>query len=132
MPSPTSEIVMPAQRTRKSRYFSGASRPLRASPPGRSSASWLCCIGRRRRVEIQLRRCRTCSAKKLCECRRAHRLREQVALPELTAEFFERGRLFGQLDSFSDNLEREARAERDDRGGQRLVVLGANERTVHL
>ena len=44
MPSPTSETVIPAQSRRKSRCRSGARRLTREKPPGRSSASWLCCM----------------------------------------------------------------------------------------
>jgi hypothetical protein len=38
-PSPRSEIVIPAQSRRKSRWRSGSRVATRASPPGRSSAS---------------------------------------------------------------------------------------------
>jgi len=39
IPSPTSETVMPAHRSRKSRWRSGANRFRRLNPPGRSRPS---------------------------------------------------------------------------------------------
>src|SRR5207249_8574418 len=63
---------------------------------------------------------------------RIHRTGEEKSLPELAPELFERAGLLGKLDSFRDDLEREARAERDDRRGQRAVFLRPDERSVHL
>src|SRR3954452_15010338 len=88
-PSPISEMQAPPHSSRKSRWRSGASRPPRATPPARSSASWLCSIGellgglreeRQRVVGV-------------------HRLREVVALAEVATKVAQRVPLLLQLDA---------------------------------
>src|SRR6187200_3482938 len=124
MPSPRSEIVIPAQRMRKSRCLSGASRLMREKPPGRSSASWLCCTA-----------CDLVDAEVevFDQCVAAHRLGEQESLAELAAEFPKRTDLLGGLDSLGYDFEIEAVAHGDDGARQAgFLVLLRQERAVHL
>src|SRR5919109_3036741 len=127
MPSPRSEMVIPVHRRRKSRWRRGARRLTREKPPGRSSASWLCCmrpslVGRLL-VLVEVREERL-----VC-----HRLCEEEALTEVAAEVPKRRDLFRELDSLRHDVEVERRAERDDRRDQPgLLVLAREERAVHL
>src|SRR5215213_7569045 len=99
MPSPRSETVIPVQRSRKSRWRRGARRLTRENPPGRSSASWLCCmrpslVGRLL-VLVEV----------LDERLVVHRLRKEEALAEVAAEVAKRRDLFGDLDAFRHDVE---------------------------
>src|SRR4051812_6821826 len=101
-PSPISEMQAPPHSSRKSRRRSGASRPPRATPPARSSASWLCSIGNRLGRPREERQ----------RVVRVHRLREEVALAEVAPEVAEGLHLLLQLDPLRDDLEVERRAQR--------------------
>src|SRR5919204_37281 len=120
--------VPPIQRTRKSRCFSGTKRCRLEKPPGRSSCSKLCCIGRRPSANVDLLRL----AEEAEQCLRPHWAGEQETLTELTAEVLQRPLLFRQLDALGDDLQRQACAQGDDRGLQRDVLARADERPVHL
>src|SRR2546421_10687343 len=62
-----------------------------------------------------------------------HRLGEQEALAELTAEVAQRRDLLWQLDPFCNHVEIEAVADRDDRAGEaRIALFGPEERAIHL
>src|SRR5690242_7804152 len=123
MPSPTSETAMPLQRTRKSRCRSGARSRARSKPPGRSSASWLCCIARR--VEVGVGPFRP-ACEERGEVRAGHRTGEQEALADLAAEVVQGALLLRELDALGDDVEVEAHAERDDRRLQRDVLAGTD------
>jgi len=58
---------------------------------------------------------------------------KEEALAELAAEIAKRSHLLGKLDPFGDNVELEARSKGDDcRGQAGVLVLGGEERAVHL
>ena len=49
---------------------------------------------------------------------RVHRPREQEPLPEVAPELSQSVGLLGNLDALGDDLERQRRAQSDDRGGE--------------
>src|SRR6266550_966590 len=61
-----------------------------------------------------------------------HRAGEEEPLSDLAAEVVQRVLLLWKLDALGDDVELEARAERDDRRGQRHVFARADEGTIHL
>src|SRR5581483_10819840 len=63
-----------------------------------------------------------------------HRLREEEALAELATEILQRLDLALVLDALGDDLEAEALADGDDRGGEAgsALSVGPEERAVHL
>src|SRR5262245_66327733 len=62
-----------------------------------------------------------------------HRLGEQEALAETAPQLAEGVDLLGLLDSLGHDVEVQAVPERDDRAREaRLIVLGREERAVHL
>src|SRR4029079_5100510 len=95
-PSPSNEMHIALHSRQKSRSRSGVSRPDRVSPPLRSSASWLWCIGRREAgvhaVGQVIRQERERGVG-------VHRACEQEALAELAAEVAQRLPLLGELDA---------------------------------
>src|SRR5689334_1413087 len=98
-PSPTSDTVMPAQSRRKSRDLSGRSKPTRATPPGRSRPSKLCCIG------VELRGDRLGVVRQVVVERPVrHRASEDEALAEGEPEPLERIDLVTLLDTLGDHL----------------------------
>src|SRR5436190_4457156 len=125
-PSPSNDTQVAPHSRRKSRWRSGASRPVRLTPPVRSSASWLWCIGRRdgRHVLGEEREARV----------GIHRAGEEEALAELAPQLVQRLPLLGELDPFGDDLQTERRAERDDRGREPIRLRSGalpQERAVH-
>src|SRR5579862_3479305 len=135
IPSPTSEMLIPAHSNRKSRERSGLSRPTRSMLPRRSSPSKLCCIGVELGDHTVAVRDRTVAAAReiLGERAERHRPAEQEALAQLEAEVLEQVDLVGALDAFGDDFEPEPLADRHDRGRETVVVdAAAEERPVHL
>src|SRR6185503_10336937 len=104
IPSPSSEIVIPDQRSRKSRFRSGPIRLIRENPPGRSSPSWLCCMSADRDRIIGVDQV-------LGQCLVGHGSCEQEPLTELAPELAQRDDLLGELDPFRDDVEVQAPPE---------------------
>src|SRR4029453_13040835 len=121
MPSPRSETVIPAQRMRKSRCLSGASRLMREKPPGRSSVSWLCCTARHP-VETVFQVLKQVVA--------AHRLRKKETLAELAPEISKRADLLGEFDPLGDDLEVETVPHRDDGSRETRVLVLLDRKRV--
>src|ERR1044071_4462396 len=101
MPSPTSETLIPAHRSRKSRPLSGRRRPTREMPPGRSRPSKLCCI------RVELPDVPALARQVFVERAARHRPPEQEALSEVEPEVLERVDLVGMLDPLGHHLEAE-------------------------